>query len=86
MKSLQRNQYTIRNLPRELDKTLRQKAKKAGKSLNTVVLETLTRGAGFGDKPVVHHNLEKYIGTWVDDPEFHKVVEEHERIDEEMWK
>lgn len=86
VKSVHKNQYTIRNLPPELDKTLRQKSKKTGKSLNTVVLETLVKGSGLANKPVINHDLDFMIGSWVEDPEFDKVVEEHDRIDEEMWK
>lgn len=81
-----KNQYTIRNLPPDLDKTLRQRSKKTGKSLNKIVLETLGKGAGLHDKPVIHHDLDKYIGTWVDDRVFEEVRAWHERIDEDMWK
>ena len=86
MKSSHKNQYTIRQLPPELDKTLRLQSKKSGKSLNAVVLETLVKGAGLADKPFVNHNLDKYIGTWVNDPGFDQAMEDFEKIDEEAWK
>ena len=86
MKSSQKNQYTIRNLPPELDKTLRQQSKKTGKSLNTVVLETLTKGVGIVGKPVIYRDLSFMAESWVDDPEFDKAMEDFERIDEECWK
>lgn len=86
MKSSQHNQYTIRNLPPELDKTLRQKAKKSGKSLNAIVLESLARGAGLSGKPAIYRDLSFMAGSWVDDPEFDKAMEDFERIDEECWK
>lgn len=38
MKSIQ---YTIRNIPPEVDRTLRAQARKSGKSFNTVVVENL---------------------------------------------
>ena len=38
-------QYTIRNVPKALDATLRRSARKQGKSLNEVVIEALVRGA-----------------------------------------
>ena len=79
-------QYTLRNIPLEVDKALRQKAKREGKSLNQVAVEALARGAGVNP---VHHkfrNLDFAIGTWVEDPEFDKIMEEQRQIDPEMWK
>lgn len=39
-------QYTIRNVPTNVDKILRQRAKESKKSFNQVVLEALIEGAG----------------------------------------
>lgn len=36
-------QYTIRNIPPEVDRTLRARARKSGKSFNSVVVESLAR-------------------------------------------
>lgn len=79
-------QYTLRQIPRELDAALRRKAKREGKSLNQVALEALTRGAGTEQAPLKFHDLDFAIGTWVDDPEFDKIIEEQDQIDPEMWK
>lgn len=79
-------QYTLRNIPREVDKALRRKAKREGKSLNEIAVEALSDGAGVGREPSKNHQLDFAIGTWVEDPEFDKIMEEQRRIDPEMWK
>jgi hypothetical protein len=86
MKNPPRMQYTVRNIPPELDKTLRRKAKREGKSLNQIALEALSDGAGIGRSPGKNHHLDFAIGTWVEDPEFDKIIEEQRRIDPETWK
>lgn len=79
-------QYTLRKVPRELDKALRRKAKAEGKSLNQVALEALSRGANLDEPKKKFHELDFAIGTWVEDPEFDKIIEEQRQIDPEMWK
>ena len=79
-------QYTLRKIPREVDKALRQKAKQEGKSLNQVAVEALARGANIDLIGQKFRNLDFVIGTWVEDPEFDKIVEEQRQIDPEMWK
>jgi len=79
-------QYTLRQIPREVDTALRRKAKREGKSLNQVALEALSRGVGVEQMPLKFHDLDFAIGTWVEDPEFDKIIQEQDQIDPEMWK
>ena len=78
-------QYTIRNVPAEVDRALRKTAKANGKSLNETALEALRRAVG-GDAPVRYHDLDDLIGTWVEDPEFDRILEAQRQIDEELWR
>jgi hypothetical protein len=55
-------QYTIRNIPNHVDKVLRARAQKQGKSFNQTVLEVLERGIGVGKKPELYHDLDWFIG------------------------
>lgn len=80
------NQYTIRSVPDHVDQALRRLAVESGRSLNAVALEALERGLGLGQGPVVQHDLDFVIGTWEEDPEFDRAMEEFERIDEEVWR
>ncbi len=79
-------QYTIRKIPRELDKALRKKARSEGRSLNEVAVEALARGAGLGQEIAKNHDLDFAIGSWVEDPEFDKIMQEQRQIDQDMWK
>lgn len=79
-------QYTIRAVPARVDRELRKRAKAEGKSLNAVIVELLEQAVVPNGQPVVHHDLDFLIGTWVEDPKFNEAMEECERIDEEDWK
>jgi hypothetical protein len=79
-------QYTLRKIPRDVDKTLRQKAKKEGRSLNEIALEALTRGVGIDRAAAKNHELDFAIGSWVVDPEFDESVNQQRQIDPELWK
>jgi prevent-host-death family protein len=34
----------------------------------------------------IKHDLDSFIGTWVEDPNFDKVIASFETVDREMWK
>jgi hypothetical protein len=79
-------QYTLRKVPRDVDKALRQKARSQGRSLNEIAIEALTRGAGIERGIAKNHDLDFAIGTWVEDPEFEKSISDQRRIDPDLWK
>jgi hypothetical protein len=86
MKKNQSNQYTIRSIPNALDRQLRSEAKKNNVSLNEVVIETLKRGSGLGDTPVVYDDLDVLIGTWKNDPGFDEAVSIQRSVELEAWE
>ena len=77
-------QYTIRAVPDEIDRALRQRAKQESKSLNAVVIDALARGLAI-DATARHTDLDHLAGTWEEDPDFDSAVAEFERIDDESW-
>ena len=82
-------QYTLRNVPKKVDQALRKKAKAEGRSLNDVALEALAAGAGVPDEAaqrVKHMDLSDIAGTWVEDPEFDRIIAEQDRVDPEKWR
>jgi hypothetical protein len=79
-------QYTIRNIPKTLDGTLRRAARERGKSLNEVAIEAMARGAGITGEPVRHRDLADIVGTWHEDPAFDSALAAQDAIDEEMWR
>jgi hypothetical protein len=83
---MERHQLTIRRVPERVKRLLQELAKREEKSLNQVSLEILERGLGLTSEEIVYHDLDDLAGTWVDDPEFDKAIEEQHRVDPELWK
>ena len=79
-------QYTLRNIPREVDRALRLRARREGRSLNEVAVEALAHGAGVSKAPVRHRELGGIAGSWVEDPEFDAALRDQDRVDPELWK
>jgi len=80
-------QYTLRNIPSDLDQALRKTAGQQHKSLNQVAVEALRRAAGLGEKPPVkRRDLADVAGTWKDDPGTDAALADQRRIDPEMWE
>ena len=79
-------QYTIRAVPDEVDRALRQRARRESKSLNAVVIDALARGLALDAAPAKHTDLDHLVGTWQEDPQFDRAVAEFERIDDESWQ
>ena len=79
-------QYTIRDIPENLDKALRRAARDQGKSLNEVAIETLARGAGITGESAQQRDLADIAGTWRKDPAFDSAVAAQDTVDEEMWR
>jgi plasmid stability protein len=79
-------QYTIRNIPDYLDATLRDFARREGKSLNQVAVAALVRGAGLAERESVKRDLSDVAGTWQEDPAFDSAITEQQKIDEAMWQ
>ncbi len=69
-----------------MDARIRERAAREGKSLNETVLEALKAGLGITGERVRHADLDDLVGTWVNDPEFDRAIEEMDRVDPELWK
>lgn len=78
-------QYTLRNVPPELDRALKARAKQVGKSVNQVAVDALARSMG---QPVRARSLRGMPGAWTkkDAADLDRFISEHRRIDEELWK
>ena len=58
---------TVRNLPPEVAKAIRDKAKRERRSLNRTVVSLLEEATGAkpkGRTPTVHHDLDHLFGVW----------------------
>ena len=77
-------QYTIRNVPKEVDEALRLKAKKNKQSFNTTVLDTLTKSTITGDnKPKT--NLDWFYGSSDIGKEELEAFAAQRVVDKESW-
>ena len=84
------NAITVRNLPPAVAKAVKEKARKDKLSLNKAVVRLLEEatGTGKGNTRVVHHDLDRFFGTWTkkEADAFDKALKEQRQIDPEMWK
>ena len=79
-------QYTIRNIPAHVDRALRKRAEREGKSLNDAANEALMRGLDLQGEPVRRRDLGAIAGSWVRDREVERALDEQRVIDPDMWK
>jgi plasmid stability protein len=79
-------QYTIRDIPDDVNKALRAKAQAEGKSINQTVVDVLRQGLCLENPLQKKRDLSDIAGTWIEDREFNKAMEDFERIDPEEWK
>jgi hypothetical protein len=86
MKKKRKVQYTIRQVPEEVDRQLRELAVREGASLNYVVLDALSASAGLKDRPVEFHDLDALAGSWVEDSAFNEAMKAFEQVDGDLWK
>jgi hypothetical protein len=81
---------TLRNLPPAVAKAVRDKARREKLSLNKAVARLLEEATGgsTGQKKVVHHDLDKFFGTWTkrEADAFDASLHDQRQIEPEMWK
>jgi hypothetical protein len=76
-------QYTIRGVPPEVDRVLRQKAARRKQSLNRVILDELI-AASIGQRRKA--DFSDIAGQWTPDPAFDAIMATQRQIDWEKWK
>ena len=85
-------QLSLRGFDPDLEKRIRELARKEGISLNQASLRLLQKGAGLERTgtaaQTVGDSLDHLIGTWSpeDSDEFLKSIEPVEQIDPSFWK
>ena len=79
-------QYTIRNVPEALDTALRDRAKAEKRSLNDVAIRALARGMDFSKLARRYRDLKDLAGSWKEDPDFDKAIDDQHVIEKELWK
>lgn len=80
-------QYTIRGIAPDFDRRLRSRARESSSSLNACLLEILHLGMGEPSSGQPFDNgLSAFAGTWAEDPETDRALDDQRTIDEELWQ
>ena len=79
-------QYTLRAVPKPVDRELRQRSRHSLRSLNDEAIDALTRGLGLGAGKVVHHDLDALVGSWENDPAFDAAIAAQDCVDLKLWR
>ncbi|HEX5646376.1 MAG TPA: hypothetical protein VFX56_05350 [Nitrospira sp.] len=81
---------TLRNLPASLDRTIRQREKKKGVSVNKVVIGLLQDHLGEVGARQAHryHDLDNLAGSWTkqEAEAFDQTLAQQRTTDPEIWK
>ncbi len=81
---------TLRNLPPKLDRTIRERAKTKGVSVNRVVIGLLQDHLGESERKPVrqYHDLDELAGAWSkqEAEAFDRALAKQRGVDLEMWK
>lgn len=83
MKQQAEIQYTIRGIPREVDRILRQKAARRKKSLNQLIVDELVEATVGRMQQTDFSDL---TGRWTPDPAFDEIIAAQRQIDPDKWK
>lgn len=79
-------QYTIRGVPPAVDQSLRERARRSGKSLNEAAVDALAESAGLTGAPRKRRDLSDIAGAWRSDKAVEAALAEQDRVDEDLWK
>jgi len=81
------NQLTLRQIPEEVDRELRQQASRNGTSLNQTVIVVLRQGLGLAPFAKRRRDLSS-LGSWTAEEvdEFDRNTQIFRQIDDELWK
>lgn len=86
MKSRASIQYTIRQVPKHIDQSLREKCKQTHQSLNETAIAAMSKGLGLADDPPRYHDLDVLAATWQEDPAFDAAISAQDQVDPRLWK
>lgn len=85
-------QITIRGIPYEIEKLIKDEAKRKRLSINKAFISLLERLTGLTTKEkkekTMHHNFDRFFGVWTKEEAitFDKSLKLQREIDEHLWK
>ena len=78
-------QYTIRNIPPEVDRVIRKRADQSGQSFNQTVVDLLTLQTFGSTSTPADDNFDWFFGSMTLDEEFDKAIDLMSRPDKDFW-
>jgi hypothetical protein len=75
-------QYTIRGIPEEVGRALKQRARLRKMSVNQLIVEELTK-ATIGH--TLHADFSDLVGRWAPDEAFDEILESQRQVHAEDW-
>lgn len=79
-------QYTVRGVPAYVDTELRDYAVRKAQSLNQALVDLITTGLGLFKSRPKNQDVMALVGSWQEDPEAEKALEDMRVIDEDLWR
>lgn len=80
-------QYTVRGVPPDVDRALRERAHRERRSLNQLLLSALAHEAGVAEAPdATYDDLDHLAGRWCEDRGFDRALEAQDQVDEDLWR
>jgi plasmid stability protein len=79
-------QYTLRNIPKHIDRALRERARASGKSLNEAAIEALQRGLDLNAESKRSSDLDWFLGSGGLEPKVLRAIAEHDEVHPDDWK
>ncbi len=78
-------QYTLRNLPPQVDAAIRDQGRREQRSINDVALEALQRAFGLTPQVGPRRDLSQLYGRQVDDPAVDQALDHQRQVDPDLW-
>lgn len=85
-------QITVRGIPPEIEKAIRNESKRKNISLNKTIVSLLKKAVGGrvkkSSKEIVYHDLDHLSGAWSKEKaqQFERNLEDQRQIDKDVWK
>lgn len=79
-------QYAIRNISPAVDRALRRRARAGSRSLNSVILDALERGAGLDGTRPRRRSLEGIAGSGALDGGTIAALKDQRKIERKVWR
>lgn len=79
-------QYTVRNIPTAVDTALRRRARTGARSLNSVILDALTAGAGLDGTKPRRRSLDGIAGSGALEDRVVATIKDQHKIEKKLWR